>query len=250
MMHPMNGDNNMRKTIAALLILVMLFPYAAFAASYCPYCGAKVDASYSFCPSCGKSLPNVSGSPETKTSNGYIPGFLHDLDGIKLAFNTLVSKANQNVGSNGKVVYSESNFPLKFAFSLREKNCFENHLDSRWMVSKTETYKGDSTLYHNWYFSPISMTYSSTRISSYDYKPCLEYENISSSNPSFLWDTMISYADYSSSGRQKLMVITVKNKKIEVGLSDSYFDLNINYEFDGRGNVLLYSEVPEPWGLI
>ena len=46
------------------------------------------------------------------------------------------------------------------------------------------------------------------------------------------------------------MVITVKNKKIEVGLSDSYFDLNINYEFDGRGNVLLYSEVPEPWGLI
>ena len=239
----------MRKTIATLLILIMLFPYAAFAASYCPYCGTKVDASYSFCPSCGKSLKNVSESTGTSSSIRYIPGFLLALDGMKLAFNTLLSKAKQNVGANGKVVYSEYNFPLKFAFNLLENNCFENHLDPKWMVTETSTYKGKTTLYHRWYFSPVSMTYSKESLSPYDYKPCLDYENVVTPNGSALWDTVITYYDYS--GTHRIMLISIKSKKIAVGLSDPAVDLDISYEFDGKGNVLLYSEVPTPWpGLI
>ncbi len=113
----------MKKIVAALsyLLVIMLCLHAipSFAETmFCPYCGKKVDTSYSFCPSCGKSLDGVLEEEETpqQTSNAsaYVPGFYHTFSDL---YDIAERLFRDTSGAGSK---KASTFPVQLSIDLCE----------------------------------------------------------------------------------------------------------------------------------
>ena len=111
----------MMKRFLSVVVMVMVLLSAVPSLGetmFCPYCGTKVDSSYSFCPSCGKSLSGVSGGGQQSSydSSGYLPGFYHTRDELVRILNDLY--AHPETMKNKP----HSAFPVRFSVNLLSRD--------------------------------------------------------------------------------------------------------------------------------